>query len=386
MESNLQTSKEGLLREIDRRVEDMILEKSNADLLKKLIRSADSLTEAIAIAELGTTYKRTGLHFDKRLERMTSSIQYFKKNAGLSFCTDKNAPINKLIIGDNYPSLLNLLIEFRGKIDVIYIDPPYGKDKMGEFAQTNYDNAISRDNLLSMLYPRLQLSKQLLADGGVIFTSIDDRNYAYVKCLYDEVFGEKCFLATYLWKKTDTPPSLSNKVRKKYEYVLCYGKRVCKSHKFSQGQTDGDDAPLLNTGNPKKEVEFPAGSVRFYIQDGNYQPSADKKIILTTPVVVENGVNKEPFRAIGTWKWAQAKINEEVKNGTYFIIKSRLFSIRYQRNNEDTIKIPQNNLDSQLGVGTNEDGDRELKNILGPNKFDNPKPVSLVRNVGNHSC
>ena len=67
-------SRQELLNELDRRVEDGIIEKSNADLLKKLILNADTLTEAIAIAELGTTYKRTGFHFDKRLEKTEPAI------------------------------------------------------------------------------------------------------------------------------------------------------------------------------------------------------------------------------------------------------------------------------------------------------------------------
>lgn len=65
---------------------------------------------------------------------------------------------------------------------------------MGDFAKTNYENAITRDNLLSMLYPRLILAKQLLSDEGVIFCSIDDKNHAYVRCLFDEVFSEKILL------------------------------------------------------------------------------------------------------------------------------------------------------------------------------------------------
>ena len=106
---------------------------------------------------------------------------YFKKNEDLSFHTDESKPTNKLIIGDNYQVLQNLLIQYKNKINVIYIDPPYGKDSMGEFAKTNYNNAITRDNLLSMLYPRLQLAKQLLSDDGVIFCSIDDKNQALEK-------------------------------------------------------------------------------------------------------------------------------------------------------------------------------------------------------------
>ena len=190
MTNNIQKVKDDLIAEIDKRIADKIIEKTNADLLKKLIISAETINEAIMIAELGTTYKRTGFHFDKRLEKMTDTIKYFKKNKKLSFIQDKNALTHKLIIGDNYDALLNQLIEYRGKIDVIYIDPPYGKDSMGEFAQTNYDNAITRDNLLSMLYPRLVLARQLLSDNGVIFCSIDDKNQAYVKGLFDEVDDE----------------------------------------------------------------------------------------------------------------------------------------------------------------------------------------------------
>ncbi|HHV04645.1 MAG TPA: hypothetical protein GXX64_12215 [Bacteroidales bacterium] len=120
-----ETSKQELIGDLQRRVQDKILEPTNFELLKKLIEKADTLDEAIMIAELGTTYKRTGFHFDKRLEKMSDTIKYFKKNTQLSFTTDENKLHHKLIIGDNYPALLNLLIEYKGAVDVIYIDPPY---------------------------------------------------------------------------------------------------------------------------------------------------------------------------------------------------------------------------------------------------------------------
>lgn len=372
-------TKQELIQELKNRVADKILEPTNFELLKKLIEKADTLDEAIMISELGTTYKRTGFHFDKRLENLSDTIKYFKKNEKLSFTTDESKPNHKLIIGDNYPSLLNLLIEYKGAIDVIYIDPPYGKDSMGEFAETNYENAITRDNLLSMLYPRLNLAKMLLKDGGVILTSIDDRNYAYLKGLFDEVFSESNFIGTYLWKKTDTPPSLSNKIRKKYEYILCYGNSVSSAHKFSQGLIDGGDAPLLNGGNPKKEILFPAGAVHFNIPDGKYEKSDKTKIELQDAVFVENGRNKNAFRAIGQWKWSQDTLHDEISRGTYFLVKSEKFSIRYQRENPDSVKIPQNNLDSELSIGTNEEGEKNLKSIFENGVFDNPKPVSLIK-------
>ena len=75
-----------------------------------------------------------------------------------------------------------------------------------------------------MLNERLRLAKQLLKDDGVIFVSIDDNEQAYLKVLMDEIFGEENFVVNFKWNKTSTPPSLSNKIRHKYEYILCYEK------------------------------------------------------------------------------------------------------------------------------------------------------------------
>ncbi len=87
MAKEISQTKLSLLMELKARVEDKILEPSNAALLEKLIKNADSDDEALSIAALGTTYKRTGFHFDKRMEepRMTDTIRYFKKNKELSF-------------------------------------------------------------------------------------------------------------------------------------------------------------------------------------------------------------------------------------------------------------------------------------------------------------
>ena len=230
---NLSKLKEDMLAEINQRVEDKVLEPSNAELLRKLIIQADDDDEAIKIMSLGTTYKKTGLHYEKRLEKMDSSIRYFKKNKELSFTTDDKRPVHKLIIGDNYEALLNLLIQYKKGIDVIYIDPPYGKDSMGEFADTNYENGITRDNLLSMLYPRLMLAKQLLKDNGVIFCSIDDKNQAYLKCLFDEVFGESSYVSTLTIETSVIAgprrvPAMQGSIVKTSEYCLVYSKGVDK--------------------------------------------------------------------------------------------------------------------------------------------------------------
>lgn len=229
----LSEAKTSLIAEIEQRVQEKILEPENAALIIKLIKAADDNDEAQAIAGLGTIYKRTGFHFDTRLEKhvMSNTIKYFVKNESLSFGEAKDGePVHKLIIGDNYDALNNLLIQYKGDIDVIYIDPPYGKDSLGEFAKTNYTNSITRDNLLSMLYFRLQTAKRLLSDRGVIFCSIDDKNQAYVKCLFDEIFGEKNFLGQLILKTaTDNNPS---QITTEHEYMLCYALNAKRQGKW----------------------------------------------------------------------------------------------------------------------------------------------------------
>lgn len=221
-----------------------ILEKKNVELLTKLIRNADNSEEVLAISALGTTYKRTGFHFDKRLEKMGDEIKYFKKNEKLSFVSDEKAITHKLIIGDNYDSLLNLMIEYSGGVDIIYLDPPYGKDSMGNFADTNYDNAITRDNLLSMLYPRLVLAKRLLAENGVIYCSVDDKNQAYFKCLFDDVFSESNFIGLITQNKGNAQNDAAN-MQKNSDYVLVY----CKNKKYEVIDKKKKEAPILREGN-----------------------------------------------------------------------------------------------------------------------------------------
>ena len=200
---NTSEYKTSLLKQLQYRVTEKIIEQSNADLLSKLIINAETDDEADKIFQLGNMWKRTGLYYDVRLEELKSNeIKYLKKNEDLSF--DQGGIHHKLIIGDNYDALQNLLIQYKGLIDVIYIDPPYAMDGNGEFAQTNYNNEITRDNLLSMLEPRLRAAKWLLSDKGVIFCSIDDKNHAYIKCLMDTIFGESNFVSSIHWRRSES--------------------------------------------------------------------------------------------------------------------------------------------------------------------------------------
>ena len=95
-------------------------------------------------------------------------------------------------------------------------------------------------------------------------------------------------------------------------------------------------------------------------------------------VIVERGLNKNSFRAQAHFKWQQTTLEEEVANGTFFIIKSSQFSIRYQKSTKAT-KVPSNIIDSEVGVGTNETANKELKELGFNGNFEYAKPTSLVK-------
>ncbi|WP_367960386.1 site-specific DNA-methyltransferase [Helicobacter acinonychis] len=260
---SLEELKEEYKKEFDELKENGIIETENAEFLKTLTDRAQSTQELIKIKALGTRYQRTGFHFDVRFEIAgDNTIKYFKKNEDLSF--DNGGIKHKLIIGDNYNAINNLLIQYRKQIKVIYIDPPYGKDSMGVSAQTNYTNAIKRDNLLTMLYTRLQLAKRLLKDDGVIFCSIDDRNQAYVKCLFDEIFGEANFVANLIWQKKKGGSQDSQDFSKEHEYILCYQRRDWEILDETKEYTEADFNKTINGKKAKilKLEKWGVGSLR----------------------------------------------------------------------------------------------------------------------------
>ncbi|MBO6120150.1 MAG: site-specific DNA-methyltransferase [Lachnospiraceae bacterium] len=379
-------TKESLIADIKRRQEDKIIEESNAKLLIKLIENAEDLNEAINIAALGTTYKRTGFHFDKRLEKMGSDIKYFKKNEQLSFVGESTkSPItHKLIIGDNYDALQNLLIEYKGKIDVIYIDPPYGKDSMGEFAETNYDNAITRDNLLSMLYNRLILAKELMSDDGVIFCSIDDRNQAYVKCLFDEIFFEKNFIENFIWEKNPNPTFLNKYSRSTSEYILCYAKeKGLKGIESLDGgvvESSETDAPLQNKGNPNRKIRIRSKMASFRFADCIIKAGDYGLVKINEDVVIKNSTNVNDFVIEGTFRMTEETMYERMNNGAQLIFKSKKMAPRLSYEANRTNTAPLKSLESKK-FGSTQIGNNNLEEILSRGIFQYPKPVVLLKKI-----
>lgn len=313
---------------------------------------------------------------------------------------------NIFITGDNLDALKHLVNAYSGAINVIYIDPPYNtgtdgfiykdnfnfsnddlKQKLG-FTDTEVarlralDGKCSHSAWLTFMLPRLVLAKRLLSNDGAIFISIDDNEYANLKRICDEIFDESNFIASFNWMKTSTPPSLSKNVRKKFEYVLCY----CKQHDgvgLNGGIVEGGDMPLLNDGNAFSTLRFDKDSVFFRIPDGRYTAGRYDRVQLEEDIVIKNGKSLTDIVLSGNFKWKQITLDEEIKEGTIFHVKTEKFAMRYERVGE-RIKVPSNIISKEeCNVGTNEDAQKEILTLFGNKIMDYPKPVSLIKYIIN---
>lgn len=149
---------------------------------------------------------------------------------------------------------------------------------------------------------------------------------------------------------------------------------------------------FLKSQTKKKELLFKKNTVKFnFIDNGLINKRVTNSGELLDDIEVENNFNKNDFRFIGNSTWSQNKINKEVNDGTYFIVKTDSFSIRFKRSNEKCdFKTPKNFLDielnSDLNIGTNELATKELKSLGLSEFFDYPKPVSLIKYLINMVC
>ena len=320
-------------------------------------------------------------------------------------CNPSDTDDNLIIHGDNLHALKALLPRYANRIKCIYIDPPYNTGNEGWVYNDNVNSSLMKqwftenapvdnedlerhDKWLCMMWPRLHLLKELLADDGVIFISIDDNEVHHLRMLMDEIFREPNFVAQFFWMRTATPPSLSKTVRRKMEPLICYRKSVGEKQNLFGGQTEGGDMPLLNEDNNVRQVEFPKEAFSVVnLEEGIYHPKKYGRIRLVRQVEVKNGRFLSNLIMEGRFKWTQETVTREVELETRFLIKSAKFSIRYERKNNQRTKVPSNLImKTECQVGTNEDANKELEEIIGSDKFGYPKPTSLIKYLINMVC
>jgi len=299
-------------------------------------------------------------------ERCKVELPVLKEVKNRAIIRDKNGPTNILIEGDNYHALSVLNYTHKGKIDVIYIDPPYNTGSEGFMYNdkiVNKEDTYRHSKWLSFMEKRLRLAKNLLKNDGIIFISIDDNEFAQLRLLMDYFFPEGSMKTTIIWQKKVRP---SNKNKNGFsgttEYILMYSK-------------SNEDIKLI-------PVDLDAD----YVKKVYKNPDNDSRGAWRgQPLWSESNTNKRKTLVLPdgreiTQKWfiSQDTLNElfadnkilESKNG---VLNAKSFL--QERNGKDPM-----NLLMGEDVGTTEEATKELKEIMGlsENMFMYPKPTRLI--------
>ena len=329
------------------------------------------------------------------------TLRYSKEESKLSDITE-----NIYIEGDNLEVLKLLQKSYFGKVKMIYIDPPYNTGKDFVY-KDNFRDSISNykeitnqstkanpetngryhTDWLNMMYPRLKLARNLLKNDGAIFISIDDNEVYNLKKICDEVYGEYNYIGTFSWVKTETPSNLSNKIKESVEYILCYEKSRNNNKFKGLSKISKSSNGLMNQTNSEKVLVFPKNIVDTGIEDGVIKAGVygtkSYTIELLEDCEVKDGYFITPVKLKGKFKWGQEKLNREIEEcNTKISIRTIALSPSYEKE-EYEAESPWNIINKKFGVGTNEDANNEIEDLMGKKLFSYPKPVSLLKYIAN---
>ena len=149
---------------------------------------------------------------------------------------------NMLIQGDNLEALKALLPFYAGRVKCIYIDPPYNTRSAFE----HYDDNLEHTQWLAMMWPRLELLRDLLAEDGSIWVSIDDNEGHYLKVIMDEVFGRANFLTTVIWQKIYTIKNSAKYFSDMHDFILVYARNSKSWNRNDLPRSDKQDDAYRN--------------------------------------------------------------------------------------------------------------------------------------------
>lgn len=297
-------------------------------------------------------------------------------------------PTHIIIEGDNYHALTCLNYTHKGKIDVIYIDPPYNtgsdgftyKDKrfLKEFPDGSpvpKEHPLRHSYWLSFMSKRLELAKNLLSEKGVIFISIDDNEQANLKLLCDKIFGEENFVATVPWRKRTAKADVPFGISQDYEWVVCYAKA-----KFIAA-IEGKDRKYYVTD------DYPNRPWRFH--DLTKQTTIKERPNSNFSMINPKTGKEYPVNPLRSWAITKEtfdyyyKENRIIFPGDYDFLKITKPVLRYWK--EDDEKKASGNFGQVAAttflpqeVGMTQDGTKEITDIFGDKMFAFPKPTSVI--------
>lgn len=366
----------------------------NTDVLKQLVGDA-TVTDADEKYGLNWHGKRRARQL--ALTPSTGTLRPAPEDS-----VDWDTTQNIMIEGDNLEVLKLLQKSYAGKVKLIYIDPPYntGKDfvypdnfqdniknyleltgQTGEDGKKLATNTESSGRFhtdwLNMMYPRLTLAKSLLAPDGLMFISINDKEFHSLRFICDDIFGEENFVETYIWNSTFRPDNSSAIYRKNAEYLVCFARQLKLVTELVGEVIDRTGLPSLTKSSmPKSTLTFPKESVQFAIPDGQYGRGPKDTYELLDDVVVEHGTNATEFRLFGPVIWNQANLINELRQGTKIHIKTAGFVPYVDKGDSGKLR-PAKIIPKEL-VGDVLAANSDLAALFDHDVFPYPKPVSLL--------
>lgn len=288
---------------------------------------------------------------------------------------DNGGNMNFLIEGDNLASLKLLEKTHRGKIDLIYIDPPYNtgsKDFVYDDVFVDKTDLFSHSKWLSFMKPRLEIMRDLLNnENGAIFISIDDNEQAALKLLCDEIFGYNCFITDAVWRSSDNSNNNSLKFSEDYNHTLIYSKSPVWKPNF------------INDPNKRKHFKNPDNDPRGPWFDGNPVNNPGWRPNLQFDIIAPNGnVIKHPKNG---WRWSRETIDEKLKTGELRFSDDGTRLIRRTYLNEMGGLTPSNLWIDLETTSHTRRAKYDLKKIFPEIKvtdlFSTPKPTALVEYI-----
>lgn len=302
---------------------------------------------------------------------------------------------NLYIEGDNLDALKLLQETYLGKVKMVYIDPPYNtgndfiyeddfaedsesylqrsnqKDEAGNrLVANNESNGRFHSDWLSMMYPRLKLTRNLLKEDGVIFISIDDSEQANLKRLCDEVFGEDNILGIFQWQRRQRADSRNQtNVSPDHEYIISYSKQ-------SRSTLKGISIDTGKYSNPDNDPRGPWASI-----DLSGLATATQRPNLHYDIIDPKTGNCYPPNPSRGWSKSKANVEVMIAEGRILFPKSPMGRPREKKFlkelNSSTTGFS-TWLDSSC-VGFTTNGTRELGDLLQGKFFDFPKPTALIK-------
>ncbi|MEM3370244.1 MAG: site-specific DNA-methyltransferase [Candidatus Woesearchaeota archaeon] len=283
--------------------------------------------------------------------------------------TDPNKPTNILIEGDNYHALSVLNYTHKGKIDVIYIDPPYNTGNEGFMYNdkiVDKEDAYRHSKWLSFMEKRLRLARNLLSDKGVIFISIDDNEVAQLKLLCDEIFGEENCIGIFVWRKKAGAGADSKLLFTQHEYILFYSKNIKNLDRFFEPLTEKQKSEYKNPDNDPRGLWAPTDLTA---------PSSDTDNSRLYEVVSPTG--KKWLRRWSYTKENMRKLIEQ--NLVWFGKDGNAMPKRKRFLSEKQGLVPRSWIDFVL----TSDGKKDFEDIFGKDNrlFEYPKPTLLIKHL-----